>query len=316
MENDYRESFEKSLETLEDIQYLSGFSMSSLVGRAYFHLSEMKRKADAANLGIAANYDAVSKVLDEKLEAILDDFFINKSKFKGLNYTKSTNKIDLKKWNLILEILPEVLSIVSVLSYHGVMDVDLTENRLLISGTVIEDTQLEMNRKYIYVVTRKLLRKKILLTFKGEKTVRTGLFKLSLNVDISHDDTLIYRLPFKPSKNRNFLVGFTNVLANYRVLVDQISGIGKHQIIEISNELEVSTYNGIPNLSRIESANKEILHFSFLFRPISIILPMKGTLSVDTLFRQANNSKNEEEENKHDVSVSYRTIDFFSLFNT
>ena len=43
---------------------------------------------------------------------------------------------------------------------------------------------------------------------------------------------------------------------------------------------------------------------------------MKGTLSVDTLFRQANNSKNEEEENKHDVSVSYRTIDFFSLFNT
>ena len=278
------------------------------------HLSEMKRKADAANLGVAANYDAVSKVLDEKLASILEDFFINKSKFKGFNYNKSTAKIDLKKWNLILETLPEVLSIVSILSFHGIMDVDLTENRLVISGTILEDSQLEVNRKYIYVITRKLLRKKILLTFKGEKTVRTGLFKLTLNVDISHDDSFVYRLPFKPTPKRNYLVGFSNVLANYRVLFDQITKLDEHQIIEVSNELTVKTYVGIPNLSRIESANKEILHFSFLFRPISIILPMRGSLSVDTLFRESN--INEEEESKHDVSISYRTIDFFSLFNS
>lgn len=314
MENDYRDNFEKSLETLEDIQYLSAFSLSPLIGRAYFHLSEMKRKADAANFGIASNYDAVSNVLDEKLASILDDFFIEKCKFKGLNYTKSTDKIDLKKWNLILEALPEILSIVSVLSFHGVMDVDLNENHLNISGTILEDAQLDVNRKFIYVVTRKLLRKKILLTFKGEKTVRTGLFKLTLNVDISHDEGFVYRLPFKPTPHKNYLVGFSNVMANYRVQFDQISKIGEHQIIEVSNELTVKNYMGIPNLSRIESANKEILHFSFLFRPISIILPMRGTLSIDTLFRTSN--VNEEEENKHDVSVSYRTIDFFSLFNS
>jgi hypothetical protein len=314
MENNYRENFEKSLETLEDIQYLSAFSISPLIGRAYYHLSEMKRKADAANFGIAANYDAVSQVLDEKLESILDDFFINKSKFKGLNYTKSTTKIDLKKWNLILETLPEILSIVSVLSFHGIMDVDLTENHLVISGTILEDSQLAVNRKLIYVITRKLLRKKILMTFKGEKTSRTGLYKLTLNIDISHDDTYVYRLPFKPTPKRNYLVGFTNVLANYRVQFDQISKLGEHQIIEVGNDLNVKTYVGIPNLSRIESTNKEILHFSFLFRPISIILPMRGTLTVDNLFRGSN--KNEEEESKHDVSISYRTIDFFSLFNS
>jgi hypothetical protein len=313
MENDYRDNFEKSLETLEDIQYLSAFSLSPLIGRAYFHLSEMKRKADAANFGIASHYDAVSNVLDEKIASILDDFFIEKSKFKGLNYTKSTAKIDLKKWNLILETLPEILSIVSVLSFHGIMDVDLNENHLVISGTVLQDAQLEINRKFIYVITRKLLRKKILLTFKGEKTVRNGLFKLTLNVDISHDEGLVYRLPFKPTPKRNYLVGFSNVLANYRAQYDQVARIGDHQIIEVGNDLSVKTYMGIPNLSRIESTNKEILHISFLFRPISIILPMRGTLSIDTLCRETN--VNDEEESKHDVSVSYRTIDFFSLFN-
>jgi hypothetical protein len=314
MENNYRENFEKGLETLEDIQYLSSFSLAPLLGCAYFHLSEMKRKADAANFGIAAHYEAVSQVLDEKMASILDDFFINKSKFKGLNYTKSTAKIDLRKWNLILENLPEILSIVSVLSFHGIMDVDLSENNMVISGTILEDSQLEINRKYIYLITRKLLRKKILLTFKGEKTVRTGLFKLTLNIDISHDDNLIYRLPFKPTPDRNYLVGFSNVLANYRVQFEQIAKIGEHQIIEVNNELDVKTYRGIPNLSRMESANKEILHFSFLFRPISLILPMRGTLLLGDLSHES--KANEEEDNKHDVSCSYRTIDFFSLFNS
>ena len=314
IENDYRENFEKSLETLEDIQYLSAFSLSPLIGRAYFHLSEMKRKADAANFGIASHYDAVSTVLDEKIASILDDFFIEKCKFKGLNYTKSTSKIDLRKWNLILETLPEILSIVSVLSFHGTMDVDLNENHLSISGTILEDAQLAVNRKFIYMVTRKLLRKKILLTFKGEKTVRTGLFKLTLNVDISHDEGLVYRLPFKASQGQNFLVGFSNVLANYRVQYEQVGKIGEHQIIEVGSDLSFKTYMGIPNLSRIESANKEFLHFSFLFRPISIILPMRGTLSVGVITRESNIV--EEENSKHDVSVTYRTIDFFSLFNS
>ena len=80
----YQADFDKSLSTLEDIQLLSEFSLSPLIGRAYFHLSEMKRKADEVNLGLVANYDAVAKVLDEKFESIFTDFFSNKSKFKKI----------------------------------------------------------------------------------------------------------------------------------------------------------------------------------------------------------------------------------------
>lgn len=311
----YHDDFEKSLSTLEDIQLLSEFSLSPLIGRAYFHLSEMKRKADANSLGQVAHYDAVSKVLDEKFESIFTDFFSNKSKFKNFEYYKSTSKIDLKKWNLILEIIPEVLSVISLFNYHGSIEARLDDSRLLISGMILEDGHLQMNRKFIYVVTRKLLRQKVLLTFNLEKTARTGLFKLDLKVDISHDDSLVYKVNFKLGPKENYYVGFSNIFCHYRALLEDVKSVGEHNVIEVGSDLSVKHFMGVPDLTRLESANKEILHFSFLFRPVSIILPMKGNLSTDAFSRSLSNSQDSEQMREQDVSTYYRTIDFFSLFN-
>jgi hypothetical protein len=320
----YQEDYESSLKTLEDIQYLSEFSISPLIGRAYFHLSEMKRKADALRLGQVAEFDSVSKVLDQKLEEIFSVFFSNKNKFKEFEYRKDTTKIDLQKWNLILEIVPEVLSIVSLFSYHGKIETNLNENRIHISGHIRQDSSLELNRKFIYVVTRKLLRKQVLLTFNLEESGRTGLFRLDLKVDISHDDSLVYRVLFKPNAYQQYLIGFSNIFCHYRTLVDDVKMIGEHNVVEVCNDLSVRHSISIPDLSRIESANKEILHFPFLFRPVSIILPVKGNLSTDSFSRSLDSSsmngstreqKNDEQKRKQDVSISYHTIDFFSLFN-
>jgi hypothetical protein len=311
----YHSDYEMSLSTLEDIQLLSEFSMSPLIGRAYFHLSEIKRKADASSLGHVAHYDLVAKVLDEKFESIFTDFFSNKSKFKNFDYYKSTAKIDLKKWNLILEIIPEVLSIVSMFNYHGTIETRLDESRLLVSGMILEDGHLQMNRKFIYVVTRKLLKQKVLITFNLEKTARAGLFKLDLKVDISHDDSLVYKVNFKTNLKENYLVGFSNIFCHYRALLEDVKSVGEHNIIEISSEMSVKHSLGVPDLSRLESANKEILHFPFLFRPVSIILPMKGNLSTDSFSRSLSSSHDDEQKREQNVSTYYRTIDFFSLFN-
>lgn len=315
MENrNYQNDFDMSLATLEDIQLLSEFSMSPLIGRAYYHLSELKRKADANSLGQVAHYDMVAKVLDEKFESICTEFFSNKAKFKSFEYSKSTAKIDLKKWNLIFEVIPEVLSIVSLFNFHGTMETRLDESRLLISGMILEDGHLQMNRKFIYVVTRKLLRQKVLLTFNLEKTARTGLFKLDLKVDISHDESLAYKVNFKTNKE-NYLVGFSNIFCHYRSLLEDVQSVGEHHVIEVNSDLTVKHYFGVPDLSRLESANKEILHFSFLFRPVSIILPMKGNLSTDSFSRSLSSNQDDEYKREQNVSTYYRTIDFFSLFS-
>lgn len=306
-ETSYHDDFEKSLSTLEDIQLLSEFALSPLIGRAYYYLSEMKRKADEKTTSPVTKFDNVSKVLDEKLESIFSDFFSNKTRFKGFDYSKSTSKIDLKKWNLILDVVPEVLSVVTLFNYHGSVNVRLDENRLLVSGMILEEGHLQMNRKFIYVVTRKLLRQKVLLTFSLEKTARPGLFRLDLKVDISHDEALVYKVKFNVGPKENYCVGFSNIFCHYRALLEDVKEAGEHTVIEVGNDLAVKTFQGVPDLSRLESANKEILHFPFLFRPVSIILPVKGNLSSEAFTRGLTGEQ--------DVSAYYRTIDFFSLFN-
>ena len=310
-DKDYQSDFEKSLSTLEDIQMLSEFSVSPLVSHAYYYLSEMKRKADAISTVQISEFEQVGKVLDEKLAAIIGEFFGNKSKYKGYEYTRDVQKIDLKKWNQVLETIPEILSIVTLFNYHGAVDVRFNEGRFLISGLILEDGNLERSRKLIYVITKKLLRAKVLLTFSLEKTARTGLFKLDLRADLSHDESLVYRVLFNANKDEQYMVGFSNVFCKYRAHLEDVKLVGEHNIIEIRSDLSLKHYMGIPELTRIESANKEILHFPFLFRPLSIILPMKGNLATTSL----SSSLDDENKRKQDVSKYFRTIDFFSLFN-
>lgn len=315
MEKDYVKDFENSLNTLEDIQLLSEFSLSPILSRAYYHLSEMKRKADLAANGQVANYDAVLKVLDEKLENIFLDFFSNKTKFKDFSYSKKTDQIDLRKWNLLLESVPEILSVVSLFNYHGKLRVDLNQNRVLIKGIILEDQNLAFNRKFIYVVTRKLLNSKILLTFNLEKTSRPGLYALSLRADVSHDDKLVYKVQFKES---NVLLGFSNIFPQYRVQAEALTDVGEHTVVEINEDLTTKTFCGRVELSKIDSANKEILHFPFLFRPLSIILPVKGHLGADTLLksleRTFKDTGSEEQNPQQGSQFHYRFIDFFALF--
>ena len=310
-EKSYQLDFERSLSTLEDIQMLSEFSVSPLVSHAYFYLSEMKRKADAQAGGEISKFDQVGVVLDEKLASIIDGFFGNKAKFKDYSYQKQTNKIDLKKWNLVLETIPEILSVVTLFNYHGQVDVRFDEGRFMITGLILEDGNLERSRKLIYVLTRKLLRAKVLLTFNLEQTAKTGLFKLVLKADLSHDDSLVYRVHFKVDKDQHYMVGFSNIFCQYRAQMTDVRQVGEHTIIEINSDLSMKHYMGIPELTRIESANKEILHFPFLFRPVSIILPVKGNLVTQAF----SHSLDDEKTRKQDVSKHFRTIDFFSLFN-
>jgi hypothetical protein len=307
----YQSDFEKGLETLEDIQLLSEFSVSPLVSHAYFYLSEMKRKADLLSSGQTHKFDAALKVLDDKLSSIMEEFFSNQSRFKSYSFYKTTTNVDFKKWNLVFETLPEILSVVTLFNYHGSVDIRFDENRLHINGLILEDSNFELNRKLIYVITRKLLRNKVLLTFNLEKTARTGLFKLVLKADLSHDDSLVYKVNFNVDHKTEYIVGFSNILCQYRASLEELEQIGEHNIVEIKNDLSVVHSTGVPELSRTESANKEILHFPFLFRPVSIILPMKGNLIADSFTR----SLDDENKRKQDVSTYFRNIDFFSLFN-
>jgi hypothetical protein len=107
------------------------------------------------------------------------------------------------------------------------------------------------------------------------------------------------------------VVGFSNIFSRYNCEIEDLKTIGSHNIIEIGNDLSVKHSVGLLELDDTLMATKDILHFPFIFRPLSIILPVKGSV-VTTNFL---NSQEDEDKRKHDVSKYFRTIDFFSLFN-
>jgi hypothetical protein len=304
----YQDDYEQSLNTLEDIQRLSEYSLAPLVSRVYYHLSEIKRKADSTQLNLVNPYEIVNKVLDEKFESILADFFNNNSKCKNYTFEKKTERLVLDKWNLILEIIPEFLSVVSLFNFLGEVNVKLDHKKILISGNVLEDGQLELGRTFIYQMTRKLLKHKVLMTYSLKKSDKSGLNRLELIADISFDNSAHYNVKFSPNPARNYLVGFSNIFSNYSLSTEEIESLETHNIIELGNDLAVTHKFGKIDSNHLKLSNKELLHFSFIFRPVSIILPMRGVLSKSSSIRSLDNRE-------QDVSNQFHIIDFFSLFN-
>ena len=304
----YHDDYEQSLNTLEDIQRLSEYSLAPLVNRVYFHLSEIKRKADSNQLSLVNPYETVNKVLDEKFETILADFFQTNSKCKSYTFEKNTEKLVLNKWNLILEIIPEFLSVVSLFNFLGEVNVKLDHKKILICGNVLEDGQLELGRTFIYQMTRKLIKHKVLMTYSLNKSEKSGLNRLELKADISFDESILYNVKFSPNPAQNYLVGFSNIFYNYSLPEEGIDTLEDHNIIELENDLSVTHTFGKIQSNHLKQSGKELLHFSFIFRPVSIILPMRGVLSKNSAIRTL-------DSREQDVSNQFHIIDFFSLFN-
>ena len=304
----YQNDYEQSIKTLEDIQRLSEYSLAPLVSRVYYHLSEIKRKTDSNQLSLVNPYETVNKVLDEKFESILAEFFHNNIKCKNYTFEKKTEKLVLDKWNLILEIIPEFLSVVSLFNFMGEVGVVLDHKKILISGNVLEDGQLELGRTFIYQMTRKLIKHRVLMTFSLNKSEKSGLNRLELKADISFDKNLHYNVKFSPNPAKNYLIGFSNIFSNYSLSEMEIENLEKHNIIELENDLSVKHTFGKVDSNHLKQSGKELLHFSFIFRPVSIILPMRGVLSKNSSIKALENRE-------QDVSNQFHIIDFFSLFN-
>lgn len=306
-ENNYQFDFKNALSALEDIQILSDYSLTPLISNAYFYLTELKRKADLSGKSSEDKIqcDLIEKLLKEKLSNIVYEFFGNKNKFKSYQYVDEADGLDIRKWNLVLENIPEFLTVVSMFSYHGLIDINLSNCSLKVSGVILNSSHIEISRKLIYAITRKLLRNKLILTYKLTQISSQSPYRLELNLDFSHDKSFIYKIPIDKTKcggSGELALGLADNLFRYKISKEKAIKLEEHHVFEI-----YSTLNTSFNIRKIDGYDpdinkKDIIHFPFIFRPFSIILPVKGSLED---FRMG----------KQDVSNNYEFVDFFSFFD-
>lgn len=273
-------SFQKGLKSLEEINILGGQELTPLVGAASHHFSELKRNA-LKSLEENKNFEKLNSFLASHLEAVF------------LNYIKESDSITQaqiyfqdhtwghKEWNSIINIVPEMLSILTLLKVQKNIQLIQEKETFILRGWIDHDFRVESGRPQIYALFRKLLENQILMTYKLHHNLRENESVIEIKFDLSHDDEQAYSVS---SGNRDHNIEFSNLFKNYELNDREDLPDYKHKILIIDDEFILKKEDAcISDILDREGERKsvyQVIHFSFLFQPITMILPERGKVEI------------------------------------
>jgi len=263
---------DKTFEALDDLSALVGSSALPIVSQIGFYLSETKRLEEKDKQF-------------EKIDGIVFDFIITSFKelvtcfFTANKYIKEctvTGKgehYSFPEWNKIFETLPGLLKVINFFQIENEIEFILEDNGIRVITDLVENQNITNFRKKCYEVLRELIRKKTLLTY---KITRDDNIKLDLFLNISHSEDTIYECLI--NQNKKFKLGFSNIFEQYQIGELEAAALPRHLCLEITQDLQLKKHQGIPKQFTQVLGEFQIIHFSFLFRLVSIIIPFRGKL--------------------------------------
>ncbi len=263
-------------EAFEDLHLLADPVLFPLIGRAFHHFSEVASSTYQKDL--LADMPVLQKFLSENLQGLLEQFFLKKGDALLWSLVKDEKNLEIKHWEKILCVLPDVLQVVACFKFKGCISIELNPKGLLFKGEIFNGQSIKDHRVTIYRSFRKLLAKKTLLTFEVKEQSKSFETELTLLADISDDPADVRAYEFLPLKDKkqSTLIAFSNILNHYRISLNELETLGDHLTIEITPELQVIRREKMPDNFKSLYASAEIVHFHFLFRPISLIIGCKG----------------------------------------
>jgi hypothetical protein len=314
MVKDLHQDFVSGMQALEDIQTLGDNHLNPLVDQAAFHIGEIHRKAELSfeNLN---QFSEVKNFLEKTIDQLLTNYTLKDLGAHQVLFQKKYESMSLENWNKLLTVLPTSLHIVSVFKFVGTQNIQLSDKGISFRGLIKTDQNITKFRELVYKASRKLLKEKAILTYKIENLDDERMCWLELKVDTSHDENLSFCVDL--TENLNLWLGFSNIFDKYKISGEQASMLPRHLVIEISEDLDIQKHYRVPDRFTGTIKDKEMLHFSFLFRPVSIIIPKKGrVMNKSTLLKNKDTGSGlEQQEVENRSNNSFRYIDFFSLIN-
>lgn len=260
----------------EDLHTLADPVLFPIIGRAFHHFSEVASSTYEKDL--LSDMPVLQKFLDHNLQELLANFFKKLGDDILWTFNKDEKNLEVKHWEKVLTILPDVLKVVACFKFKGFVNVEFSPKGLLIKGDIYNGQSIKDHRVNIYRVFRNLLAKQALLTFEVKEQSGTFETELSLWADISHDPSVVRAYDFFPDydQEQGTLIAFSSILNNYKISLEEFESLGEHLTIEITPQLQVIKREKLPDNFKTEFTSSEIIHFHFLFRPISLIIGCKG----------------------------------------
>mgnify|MGYP005635401265 FL=1 len=265
-------SFQKGLQGLEEIQLLGGEDLTPLLGNISFHLSELKRKT-LEEVDENKCFEDLSNSLSSHIESIFTEYIKSNSEITQAQIFFSDCSWGNKEWNSVLNIISPMLELVNLSGFKKIVQLVQEKDVLKLRGWIGQDTSIESKRIEIYSIFRNLLKNKVILTYSIIETEKFDESILEIIFDLSHNENVLYEVTGDKEYES---IGFSNVFSRYEVLSKEDIPKFKHNIMEINKKLELNRISYIPRQLKESTV---VIHFPFMFQPISFVIPHAGELN-------------------------------------
>ena len=296
MEKELLNSYQKGLSVIEDLQIFTDYEVTPLIHNIYHYFSEMNRAAQYLTED-KSRFLNIKNQLEEGFNSTISNFLLEEKNINQVNIHNNLQEGNLENWDRFAGVFPLALSTVKILPFTNFMEFELGPDILKIKGEISKDLRPETLRKRIYSITRQIFERKSIMTFDFSHS-HTKANTIELSIDISHKKDCFICVYFEES---GLTLGLSNIFDRYKMDHSSFLKLERHSTVEIKSDLSVRSWNS-QDLNQKDLENKNITHFRFLFRPLSIIVP-KGKRDFFT--------KNIHEVKEMDGKFYY--MDFFSL---
>jgi hypothetical protein len=306
-------NFQNALDTLDDLVRLGPSELRPCISQLEFYLNALKYDDKFELKSKAENY--LNDFLINHVERELTTYFLStENKARDLDLNFKIKELSFEKWSYILDTTPLIIRFLNQFHFEDTLTLEITENRFTLTSKFLAADELLNKRKDIYYLSRKLIEKKVIPTYDVEVN-DNGNEILKLVFDFSFDPKMFYCLDF--IKEHGFVIKLTNMLENYYSNFNEDICNKRHLCVVVNEDLSVDKYYRIPN-KFVDNSKYELLHFPFLFRPVSLIIPVKGFLTTDIGIRQLMDTGSVDQSSRHEVetstqNVTVHSLDFFSL---
>ncbi|GAB4015080.1 MAG: hypothetical protein Fur0010_13740 [Bdellovibrio sp.] len=207
----------------------------------------------------------VRAVLENELDAIVLEF-AEKQKDLGLINFSIEENISIDNWNRIISSSRKILNLIALMNPKGQCDFTFGHNGFEIIVAELGEFDIDQVRPRAYALTREFLDQSMIFTFDVREN---SLVEFSLRWDEDNNELLVFY-----NLEKKLEIGMPALLSKFVIESQNLSKRGQHLVYTFDQDF---------NFRRVEndvtpelSSTVTVLHFSFLFRPLSLIIPMKG----------------------------------------
>ena len=307
MNNTTSADFIRGIKTLEDIGYLGGSDILPLINNALFYFSELERKnrLNSEKGGL----ENLAEFIDAQVEKVIFDYFLKLERVKTINLIK--NKLDFSDIDKFLDVFPKLCTVLDCFPLCDNIALEIKANELKVSSYIEEVKGSKDIRAKVYTLTREFLSKKMLLTF--DLAEKNQKIMLSLKLAFAKGDRELYKIGLLGEENLTLDGVFKSFVLENEKSVQSFD----HLCIEITEDKKVLQYQGLPIGLCSKNSKRKVIHLSFLFRPVSIIIPNEGKIippSENCIYTGSGNNGFVQDVSGHFLQ-DLNILDLFNLLN-